>query len=82
MYICPDCQKQLKSKRSLEQHRVKYHGGQPAAPASSDAAELEIQPPAADTGDTVYQCSNCGGKVSKGMPACPGCGLGLNWEGL
>lgn len=91
MYQCPECQKELKSKRSLDNHRAKYHNVAVPLPAPSVTvpAKEPAKVPAEEEGDLqinvgnpgkVYQCADCGAPVTRDMPACPECGETLVWE--
>lgn len=86
MYVCPHCQKSLKSKRSLDEHVKKYHAGQQEPPRENDnreAQELEVQAPGGDAGDDEkYECGACHKRFSEKLERCPGCGEVLSWEGI
>ena len=81
-YVCPDCQKELKNKSSLDRHRAKFHAPANAPDTAPDInpepLELDITP---DT-DSQYECNDCHTPVTKGQETCPGCGELLVWEGI
>ena len=85
-YICDVCSKELKSKRSLESHKAKFHSGPQPGPEpgpenipapGTEKLELEVPDPGA-----IYQCGGCENPVSRGQPVCHKCGERLVWEGI
>lgn len=84
-FQCLECQKVLKTKKSLKRHMETQHHS-PKEPAGKEIKILEIKMPAtkkpASPEPKGYHCNNCGAALSKGQTPCPACGEALNWEGI
>ncbi len=84
-YICPTCNKELKTKKSLARHTEKYHAGEPAPPGTPEPEPgnkpepLEIVKPPEGAGAT-YECGDCGHEIKQGDKTCSGCGGELVWS--
>jgi len=83
-YVCPHCQKSLKTKGSLGSHIAKLHSDKSSAPVpdqenqAAPTETLEIEAPPEPT--SGYHCIDCGAALDKGQTPCPGCGGEPNWS--
>ncbi|MFC1846761.1 hypothetical protein ACFLYS_01715 [Chloroflexota bacterium] len=83
MYVCPTCNKELKTKRTLAAHIEKCN----PAEAEAETEALELVPPAGETADALdsvkYRCIECNHEpITKGQETCPNCGITLDWTAL
>ena len=50
-----------------------------AGASENESAENEAAP-SGETGEEVYECPECGAKITTDMTNCPNCGIGLSFE--
>lgn len=84
MFVCPDCQKQLKTNKSLKRHQETQHqGGDSGEEGELEVLEVKVPETAAPPGKGGYHCVDCGqSDISLGDQNCPGCGCDLDWSGM
>lgn len=82
MYICPECQKQLKTKKSLASHLANVHGKKPGGSSepSAEVQTLTIEKPGGPKAEGGFHCVDCGATLTKGQTPCPNCGVALEWS--
>ncbi len=87
-YQCPECKKNLKTKKSLKRHIETQHQSKEEPKDKKNIKVLEIKAPkkkkptTEETESGGYHCNNCGATLTKGQDPCPACGEALNWEGI
>jgi len=93
VYMCPHCNVQV---RYLKRHIARMHPEQAAAKRShrkkpveatpTKGKKLELKTPLKKSVEKAvergYHCVDCGGLLTKGQTACPGCGTTLDWRGI
>lgn len=80
MFVCDQCHKELKSKRSLARHIEAIHGSGKQKNPENESLEIEVEPEP----EYEYECEACDTKITRGMDTCPNpnCGKPLDWSGL